>query len=531
MARRKKGSPVVSNIEGLTARQRLSQAHVRDEYLHDHQVARAARAFSNSMKETEAEARHRTLDQTRRVLAAAYDEGLYERGAALREWQPGDPGRPPMFPNAVMLLFGQAISVFTSARKASNWFGYYKNWKEVVTVVRAVAGDEYADRLPTHVGPLLYQWNHFQRKFKTNGWLPVLADVQRQTACDLALRMSMYDPNARRSLKDIKRAFTTTFDGKVCTSPSRHPYVNTETGELGDRRADDNTKSWPEAGDDFEWGVKSAIAWGRLEYFGTRLMLDVETLTPDDGDEAAAIVKMTNRLHDRLPGMQTIVTDGVLRSTHIDPLMKRGLVVVNKPAQGARNSPSTIKVGDRRAKSHHIETAEFDEQGTQCRHRLFGIDGAPYVERIDAAGKKQYDLLPGRTIGRARAATSKTDAYTDWYRDVRIACSRHQTTHAHRIKLGGQPGDDFKRSEYLRQIAMTDTDFKRVYGYRPDAESGNKDIEEAWHLKRMPAWGWHNQSLRMLLHAGQVNAEAWRIHLERLWDHGNLTTPLPTEAA
>ncbi|MCW2835578.1 MAG: hypothetical protein JWN68_3531 [Nocardioides sp.] len=78
---------------------------------------------------------------------------------------------------------------------------------------------------------------------------------------------------------------------------------------------------------------------------------------------------------------------------------------------------------------------------------------------------------------------------------------------------------------------MTDSDFKRVYGYRPDAESGNKDIEEAWHLKRMPAWGWHNQSLRMLLHAGQVNAEAWRIHLERLWDHGNLTTPLPTEAA
>jgi hypothetical protein len=82
-----------------------------------------------------------------------------------------------------------------------------------------------------------------------------------------------------------------------------------------------------------------------------------------------------------------------------------------------------------------------------------------------------------------------------------------------------------------RDSIMTDSDFKRVYGYRPDAESGNKDIEEAWHLKRMPAWGWHNQSLRMLLHAGQVNAEAWRIHLERLWDHGNLTTPLPTEAA
>lgn len=62
----------------------------------------------------------------------------------------------------------------------------------------------------------------------------------------------------------------------------------------------------------------------------------------------------------------------------------------------------------------------------------------------------------------------------------------------------------------------------RVYGFRPDAESGKKDIEEAWHLKRMPAGGWHNQSLRMLLHAGQVNAEAWAIHLSRLADHGRL---------
>lgn len=38
----------------------------------------------------------------------------------------------------------------------------------------------------------------------------------------------------------------------------------------------------------------------------------------------------------------------------------------------------------------------------------------------------------------------------------------------------------------------------------------------------MPAWGWHNQSLRMVLHAGQVNAQAWSIHLHRLAENGRL---------
>jgi len=124
--------------------------------------------------------------------------------------------------------------------------------------------------------------------------------------------------------------------------------------------------------------------------------------------------------------------------------------------------------------------------------------------------------LTGRTVRRKRKN------YTDWYRLIDINCNRCGGKQGHAIALTSQEGDTFKRSEYLRQVPSTDKHFKRAYGFRPDAESGNKDIEEAWHLKRMPAWGWHNQSLRMLLHAGQVNAEAWAIHLSRLADHDRL---------
>jgi hypothetical protein len=43
----------------------------------------------------------------------------------------------------------------------------------------------------------------------------------------------------------------------------------------------------------------------------------------------------------------------------------------------------------------------------------------------------------------------------------------------------------------------------------------------------MPAYGHHNQPLRMLLHAAQINAEAWHIHAGRLAHHDLLPDPEP----
>ncbi len=390
---------------------------------------------------------------------------------------------------------------------------------------------------------MLHQWNHFQRKMAKNGWLPLLHEAHRQTAAQRALDMGMFDPNERFHITDPVRRLTVTFDGKVSTSPSKYPAgvpnkVDKTTGEvLTNRRHDPNTKLWPEAGTPdipagadaqtiarlkgqdkarFEWGVKGTYAWARLPYYGTRLALDVETMSPDDGDEAAAIGRITDGLLARLPGIQTIVMDGIYRHVHIDPYMKNGLLVVNKPQQGRKGSENSVKVGGRWEKSHHIETIEVPFGAGLCRHRIYGIGGAPYEQKVNAAGGVQFVPLNGRTIRRQRTN------YTDWYRVIDITCTRCGGKQGHAIPLTSQKGDTFKRSEYLRQVPMTDDHFKRAYGFRPDAESGNKDIEEAWHLKRMPAWGWHNQALRMLLHAGQVNAEAWAIHLDRLAEHDQL---------
>ncbi|MCW2813496.1 MAG: hypothetical protein JWN84_951 [Nocardioides sp.] len=527
----------VSKPAKPTNRQRRVARRERTREVTEFRIRRAARDMATSMKETTAEKRERRLTDLNKLVAAAADHHLYLRAAALPEKGDRTPGRPTMFPNFVMLLFGQAISIFGSAANTSVWFSDDTVWNLVRDTIRDNIDPKLAADLPD-TGPMLHQWNHFHRKFKKRDWHALLHDAQRATAAQRALDMGMFDPAERFRITDPDRRFVVTFDGKVSTSPSRHApgteWVNKVTGEVKTRKFDPNSKSWPEggtapvppgadaatiakhhakAGARFEWGPKGTYAYARLAYYGTRLILDVETMSPEDGDEAAAIARITDGLLDRLPGIQTLVMDGVYKSVHVDPYMRKGLLVINKPTSGPKNSANSVKIGERWEKSHHIETVEVPRGTGVCRHRIYGIGGAPYEQKVDAAGTPEYVLLTGHTIRRKRST------YTDWYRIVNIECTRCGGKKEHAIALGNQKGDGFKRSEYLRQVPMTDEQFKRAYGFRPDAESGNKDIEEAWHLKRMPAWGWHNQALRMLLHAGQVNAEAWAIHLSRLADH------------
>lgn len=160
--------------------------------------------------------------------------------------------------------------------------------------------------------------------------------------------------------------------------------------------------------------------------------------------------------------------DGIYRHAHIDPYMRKGLLVVNKPAQGNKKSENSVKVGGRWEKSQYIETLDIPSGTSVCRHRIYGIGGSAYEQKVNAGGTPAFVPLNGRTVRRKR----KT--YTDWYRLVDIDCSRCGGKSEHPITLGAQKDDTFKRSEYLRQVPLTDDQFKRAYGFRPDVESGNR---------------------------------------------------------
>ena len=46
----------------------------------------------------------------------------------------------------------------------------------------------------------------------------------------------------------------------------------------------------------------------------------------------------------------------------------------------------------------------------------------------------------------------------------------------------------FNRSEYLRVLPPTDSDYSRVYGMRADTESLNAQFERALYNRRLSAW-------------------------------------------
>ena len=397
-------------------------------------------------------------------------------------------------------------------------------WRHVVEAVRQVCGDDYVAGLPDE-GPTLAQWNYFQRVCRERGWLGRLQEAFRELAARRAEHMGMFDREDRFDIAHVRREHAVTFDGKVSTSPSRHKpsteYVNRQTGEIKVRRHDPNSDLWPEAGEDgaqMEWGSKGVYAWARLTQSGTRLCLDVDTLRPGNGGgEAEAIVRMTEGLKARLPGLHAVVTDGVLRHKHIDPLMRRDLLVVNKPTKAASNNRSGVRIGDRREKSHHLMTFEQRNRIGVCKHRIYAIGGALYEQKVTDTGTQTYERLTSRTVRRRRST------YTDWYRVASLECPRCGGFQDKSVPLLQSEDDtekQFLRSEYLRQVAPADDDFARLYGFRPDSESGNNITEQAWYLRRIPAYGWNNQALCMLLHAAQTNAEAWRVHVGRLTDHG-----------
>lgn len=54
--------------------------------------------------------------------------------------------------------------------------------------------------------------------------------------------------------------------------------------------------------------------------------------------------------------------------------------------------------------------------------------------------------------------------------------------------------------------AAVDGDYSRVYGMRADTESLNAQFERAFHNRRLPTWGLHNQTVAVLMAALAQNA-------------------------
>lgn len=237
--------------------------------------------------------------------------------------------------------------------------------------------------------------------------------------------------------------------------------------------------------------------------YHSRVVLDVRHQPPGGGygGEAGIITGMAADLHERLPGVHGVLSDGVLRAKHIDPLARRGLLVVSPVI--AQSNPTKARSGPDRVEKSALLREVTGRGNGRCSHSLHAVGGAVCEKILDADGREGYERLHLLRVDRSPGKRS-----CRWYHEVLVPC---EVNGAHRVRLSvlDNQKNDAKltnRSEYLRQFPPGDTRYAATYSRRNDAESNNNEFEQAFKLNRLPAYGARRQLLIMLLAAHAANS-------------------------
>ncbi len=220
-----------------TARDRQKASRQRDRVISKHRIRRAARAMSNSMKETdrrEARASPQRPQETARRRRRPPPVRAGSRTAREGRAHPGTPHDVPQLHHAAV----RAGHLHLRLRRRAPSVGSPTTTSGTSSATRFARsiGPELADSLPD-TGPMLHQWNHFQRKIKKNDWLTLLHDAQRDTAAERALDMGMFDPTERFHITDPDRHLTRHLRRQGLHLPLEVPRRRTEQGQQGDRRS------------------------------------------------------------------------------------------------------------------------------------------------------------------------------------------------------------------------------------------------------------------------------------------------------
>lgn len=440
-----------------------------------------------------------------KLLETAGSAETHRMAATVPTRTPGDgtPGRPPKHGPWAFVVFGAARSGYGSALGVSVALRDPGVWEAVVKAATPHIGPSAAVMELASGPPTRAQWVYMQDRIVGLG-LDEMDEIVHEEAAAQAAEMGLLVAPARTSVLHPDRSTTLAVDGKVHSSPSsRRPgdeILDQVTGEVRPARVDPNMWLWTEGGDDKvkRLGVKSVTVWARHPQAGTRMIVARELLTADPaGGEAAAFVRTIKRAVRLNPGTRTVVCDGALRGVHVAALTPLGLLVVNLINAASSKDDHTITFGDKRFKAKRVftHTASTEHHGT-CNHHVYGAGGGLFEDRTLSNGTHRYTLLPHHLQRVARTG------YVDWYIVSNITCPYCGGTRF-LVPLNTQSGDaaaGFNRAEYVRQVPEVIPErFDPIYGFRPDAESGNNVTEHTFYLDRIPSYGYERQRLTLLL--------------------------------
>jgi hypothetical protein len=432
-----------------------------------------------------------------KVLAVASDPHIYALAAQLHQPQPGAPGRPGEFPPYVYLLFNALTAVFRSARATAANLAHPTMWSLVREGVATCLGQAAADALPKR-GPTRNQWLHNRKKLLEQ--LPQLLDTFREEALAEALSQGLLDPAAPRNWSNPDQTQLVVGDGTIPKSPvtaQAATSIDKRTGEVRHHRVDPGAGLHAEAGDEKKkvWGPKFVFVSARSPFYHERIVLDLRYQRPrHPGGEAALAVEAVLGLAGLAPGMLGVIWDGALRGTHRNALAKAGLLAINK--QHGKPPPEKLP----------------EVRGKACYHDLYAAGGRVAERTLTDDGTAEYRPVPITRLEQRPAAEA-----TRWYHVLAIPCVRG-ATHIHRVRLDQNDEDTrrgFNTAEHLRQIPPGTATFDRLYGHRPDSESLNAALDNAWWNKRIIAYGAQRQTLATLGFAQAQNSIARHRHLKR----------------
>lgn len=429
-----------------------------------------------------------------RTLPGSDDSGLPKRG------------RPTHQPVWVMFAIACLATQTGSQRSAIAFITDPGQWGFIAAYAQLHKPAEFrsADSRP----PTRNEFTHFMRKWASPEWADYRENAEkagRGYALNAAKRLGHFNPSQALEYANVDTKQWVTLDGTVYQAPTKKMR---EDGGRYDPASGWHAKGGAPKG--IAYGSKYSIVETLSDEYQEQLVLSYLHVEPrpgnSQGDEAGASTLLLKQLKRDAPGLRGAVSDSALRGTHIQELLRIGLITLNHPV--AKANPNRL-VGGRNAKgrkerTHKIRTVVHEGANkVKCRHTIFLHGSNPCVEEMDAAGNKILTpLVPTGYDERVNKNGSHV-----YYLEALIECRRGNLNILIRLD---QPGRvDVKnqsRADLARFYPVGSPQFDYLYGRRNTSESFHAKMKRT--MPRLPAYGRVRQDLFMLGYMVANNAIA-----------------------
>lgn len=446
------------------------------------------------------------LSQRERLLAILDSDLVFALADAIPEANRCSGGRPRTFPTWFLFFFAAAIDIVGSALSVQVQLQDPECWKELRNEVAARWPRNPELWLPEVPPTRDYYRRARNRLVDDPETFELVMDRYRVEAAEIAKSLGLVSTARRVQWSTIDRRDVLVGDGTVL----RPMYSSTSPTRKGRNGASQAVRWDPEAalfttgGGRVVRGNEFVLVSVRANTPNSRVILDFAHV-PSPGLEVGTFLACIDRIRPLIPGADAVVYDTAVRGVHVDYLMRKHGLLVIAPVAAASVNPTT---GVRTEKSTMLDIVEHDVAGRLCPHPLYGVGGRLHIGDVDDTG--EVELVDGAELLRIeRRSPTTPDGPYRFYGVYRIHCP-HGPFEI-RVPAWQTPDDDdrgINRPENLRLIAPGTAAYDRLYGFRQDAESGNRHLKRRLPDGRARDLGADRQMLGLLGHAIAVATTA-----------------------